>query len=354
MLSAAATQGGVDLTLRCLELGAVDFVRKPSGPISLDLVERRATLLDALRAATRGEPARRAAARAAALRHRSRAVVRSRSGATVAVAIACVHRRAARAGRGDPRAARRPRRRGARRAAHAAGLHAKPRDAARRHERAARDRGGARRAGRRRTACTSRPAGCTCASCATAPAAWRIALDDGRRCRGVRPVGRPAVRVGGASSSAPRASASCSPAWGGRRRRAHARSARPAAAGIVQDRATSTIYGMPQAALQRAGAERVVGLADVAPTIVAMLAAAARCARDRAALGARAARVREHARSRRSSIARRRSPRGWRGCSTTPRSCAAGCRSITGEIGCGKTMLAQALAAQLAGSPHAT
>ena len=28
MLSAAGTQGGVDLTLRCLELGAVDFVRK--------------------------------------------------------------------------------------------------------------------------------------------------------------------------------------------------------------------------------------------------------------------------------------------------------------------------------------
>ena len=52
MLSAAATQGGVDLTLRCLELGAVDFVRKPSGPISLDLSSVAETLLDALRAAT--------------------------------------------------------------------------------------------------------------------------------------------------------------------------------------------------------------------------------------------------------------------------------------------------------------
>jgi two-component system chemotaxis response regulator CheB len=38
-------------------------------------------------------------------------------------------------------------------------------------------------------------------------------------------------------------------------------------AGIVQDRATSTIYGMPQAALKRAGAERIVGLPAVAPTI---------------------------------------------------------------------------------------
>ena len=43
-------------------------------------------------------------------------------------------------------------------------------------------------------------------------------------------------------------------------------------AGIVQDRATSTIYGMPQAALKRAGAERIVGLPAVASTIVATLA----------------------------------------------------------------------------------
>jgi two-component system chemotaxis response regulator CheB len=41
--------------------------------------------------------------------------------------------------------------------------------------------------------------------------------------------------------------------------------------GIIQDRATSTIYGMPQAALQRAGADRVVPLDGVAPAIVALL-----------------------------------------------------------------------------------
>src|SRR6476469_8606390 len=51
MLSAAGTEGGVDLTLRCLELGAVDFVRKPSGPISLDLETVAETLIGALRAA---------------------------------------------------------------------------------------------------------------------------------------------------------------------------------------------------------------------------------------------------------------------------------------------------------------
>jgi two-component system chemotaxis response regulator CheB len=51
MLSAAATGDARDLTIRALELGAVDFVRKPSGPISLDLATVRDQLLDALRAA---------------------------------------------------------------------------------------------------------------------------------------------------------------------------------------------------------------------------------------------------------------------------------------------------------------
>ena len=37
MLSAGSTEGGADATLRALERGAGDFVRKPSGAISLDL-----------------------------------------------------------------------------------------------------------------------------------------------------------------------------------------------------------------------------------------------------------------------------------------------------------------------------
>ncbi len=56
MLSAGATEP----TMRALELGAVDFVRKPSGPISLDLALVRERLAAALRAATqanlRGAP----------------------------------------------------------------------------------------------------------------------------------------------------------------------------------------------------------------------------------------------------------------------------------------------------------
>jgi two-component system chemotaxis response regulator CheB len=51
MLSAATTRDGQDATVRALELGAVDFVRKPSGPVSPDLTKVAARLLGALRAA---------------------------------------------------------------------------------------------------------------------------------------------------------------------------------------------------------------------------------------------------------------------------------------------------------------
>src|ERR687884_21280 len=50
ILSAAATRDADDLTIRALELGAVDFVRKPSGPISPDLPAVSSRLIDALRA----------------------------------------------------------------------------------------------------------------------------------------------------------------------------------------------------------------------------------------------------------------------------------------------------------------
>ena len=56
MLSAAAALNGDDAALRALELGALEFVRKPSGPISLDLPVIREALLDALRAAVSVEP----------------------------------------------------------------------------------------------------------------------------------------------------------------------------------------------------------------------------------------------------------------------------------------------------------
>ncbi|HEU0013691.1 MAG TPA: chemotaxis response regulator protein-glutamate methylesterase [Longimicrobium sp.] len=52
MLSAYTTEGG-DATLRALDYGAVDFVAKPSGTISLNLDTVADRLLDALRAAAR-------------------------------------------------------------------------------------------------------------------------------------------------------------------------------------------------------------------------------------------------------------------------------------------------------------
>ena len=51
MLSAGGADGDANATLRALELGAVEFVRKPSGTISLDLEDVSEQLLAALRAA---------------------------------------------------------------------------------------------------------------------------------------------------------------------------------------------------------------------------------------------------------------------------------------------------------------
>ena len=89
MLSGAASESGRDPAIRALELGAVDFVKKPGGPISLDLDRVRDRLLDALRASRevnlRGVPmlSRRADGAAA-----SRAISGGGSWATRAVAIA--------------------------------------------------------------------------------------------------------------------------------------------------------------------------------------------------------------------------------------------------------------------------
>jgi two-component system chemotaxis response regulator CheB len=51
MLSAAGSDLGNQMTLRALERGALEFVRKPSGPVSIDLSSVRAQLMSALDAA---------------------------------------------------------------------------------------------------------------------------------------------------------------------------------------------------------------------------------------------------------------------------------------------------------------
>ncbi len=51
MLSAVGSDSDNSATIKALELGAVDFVRKPSGPVSIDLVTVRTELLRAMAAA---------------------------------------------------------------------------------------------------------------------------------------------------------------------------------------------------------------------------------------------------------------------------------------------------------------
>lgn len=51
MLSAAGSELGNEMTLRALERGALEFVRKPSGPVSIDLSSVRNQLMAALEAA---------------------------------------------------------------------------------------------------------------------------------------------------------------------------------------------------------------------------------------------------------------------------------------------------------------
>src|SRR5262249_32297354 len=57
MLSAGTTADGKDAALRALELGAVDFLLKPSGAISLDLRLIADRLLSVVRTASQANPA---------------------------------------------------------------------------------------------------------------------------------------------------------------------------------------------------------------------------------------------------------------------------------------------------------
>jgi two-component system chemotaxis response regulator CheB len=269
MLSAASTQGGVDLTLRCLELGAVDFVRKPTGVGSHDLSTVASTLLDALRAATEVN------LQGVQLLARPRfvtpaPVVRSRSDATVAVAIAC--------STGGPRALAEviPALPGDLLAAVLVVQHMPPgftRSLANRIDGMSELR--VTEAEHGEPVVVNRvylaPGGLHMRVVGNGPGAWSIALDDGPAMHGVRPSAdrlfeSVAEQFGPASIGVVLTGMGKDGAEGLRAIR------RAGGAGIVQDRATSTIYGMPQAALKHAGAESIVGLPSVAPTIVSMLA----------------------------------------------------------------------------------
>ncbi|HKG95061.1 MAG TPA: chemotaxis response regulator protein-glutamate methylesterase [Gemmatimonadaceae bacterium] len=270
MLSAAGSgPGAPDLTIRALELGAVDFVRKPSGPISLDLAKVRDRLHESLKACTqvnlRGVDV----------------LARPRSGkdstrftppaghAAIVVAIA--------ASTGGPRALAEvvpnlPR------SLDAAVLVVQHMPAGFTRSLADRlnsqsqlrvveaEHGEALTAGRVYVA----PGGqhMRAAIVGGVPC---VALDDGPSVWGVRPSADPLFRSVAQLYRA--ASVGAVLTGMGRDGAEGLRAIREAGGGaVVQDRASSVIYGMPQAALSLAGADRICPLADIAGAISELVA----------------------------------------------------------------------------------
>ena len=273
MLSAAATEGGADLTLRCLELGAVDFVRKPSGPISLDLATVAETLIAALRAATEvnlgGVPA---LARPRFVRAELPTTPPPLpSGATAVVAIA--------SSTGGPRALAEviPNLPADLQAAVLVVQHmpagftkslAARLDLMSKLTVAEAVDGEAIQTNRVYLA----PGGVHMCVVHDGRGTRRVALDTSPPVWGVRPAADPLFNS--VAHHFGRAAVGVVLTGMGRDGAEGLRQMREAGGqGVVQDRATSTIYGMPHAALQRAGADRVVPLGGVAPAIVALLGA---------------------------------------------------------------------------------
>jgi two-component system chemotaxis response regulator CheB len=288
MLSAATTRSGHDATLRALELGAVDFVRKPSGPISLDLERVSGRLLGALRAAAqanvrgvrmlainrlpvRGTPARPAVTIPVPQAAAPQTPARTPAPGTAATRVVVIA-----SSTGGPRALAEvvpnlPRGLGAAvlvvqhmpagfTKSLAQRLHALsklPVSEAEAGEPILTDRVYLAPGGRHMSVTGS-------------VGAATIALDDSPPIWGVRPSADPMFR-----SVAERfhGNAIAVVLTGMGRDGADGTRAIRAAGGraVLQDRATSTIFGMPNAALQIAGADRVAALGDIAPAIVAML-----------------------------------------------------------------------------------
>ncbi|HJU65622.1 MAG TPA: chemotaxis response regulator protein-glutamate methylesterase [Gemmatimonadaceae bacterium] len=268
VLSGAAAERGDDPTIRALELGAVDFVRKPSGPISLDLAAVRGRLLEALRASC--EVNLTGMGLLAGSRDTSVAELPPADGATRVVAIA--------ASTGGPRALAEviPRLPAGLDAAVLVVQHMPPgftRSLAERldqqsHLRVREAVDGERvRHGRAYIA----PGGqhLRLRMGEDGPVA---ALDDSAPIWGVRPSADPLFRsvaelVGAGSVGVILTGM-------GRDGAAGLRTIRDAGGvGIAQDRDTSIIYGMPQAAVAAGGVDRVLPLDEIARAIVAALTA---------------------------------------------------------------------------------
>jgi two-component system chemotaxis response regulator CheB len=273
MLSAAASESGDDPVIRALELGAVDFVRKPSGPISLDLQSVRERLLDALRACvTASVGAVPMLARPRVVDPKAGAPAGAATGrATLAVAIA--------ASTGGPRALAEvvpslpgtlaaavlvvqhmPRGFTRSLAQRLALLSALPVAEARAGEPVVHGRVYVAPGGRHMRVDRS------------ADGHPVIALDDSPPVWGVRPAADPLFRSVAQQFGA--GSIGVVLTGMGRDAAEGLRAIRDSGGlGIVQDRDSSVIYGMPQAALQVAGADRIVPIGGVGPAIADLVAA---------------------------------------------------------------------------------
>ncbi|HUF30303.1 MAG TPA: chemotaxis response regulator protein-glutamate methylesterase [Gemmatimonadaceae bacterium] len=268
MLSGMATGESDDLTIRALELGAVDFVRKPAGKISLDLGPVRDRLLNALRACR--EVNLRAVPQLARLPRAPASAPSSGLPASAGrvVAIAC--------STGGPRALAEiiPRLPAALEAAVLVVQHMPAgftRSLAERlnGQSAIRvceaEHGQALQNGQVYIA----PGGRHMRVCRSGGAS-RIALDDSPAVWGVRPSADPLFRSVAEVFGA--AAVGVVLTGMGRDGSAGLRIMRDAGAtGIAQDRATSIIFGMPQAAVASGGAGRVVPLGAMTDTILACL-----------------------------------------------------------------------------------
>ena len=268
MLSSAETRGTVDLTLRALELGAVDFVRKPPAAGSQQVLRIAGRLHEALRAAAevnlRGVPM---LVRPPLVR-RDATPVRGRAHAAVAIA----------ASTGGPRALAEvvpaltrdldaavlvvqhmPRGFTAGLAHRLDELSVLHVSEAQHGEEVLPNRVYVAPGGRHMTVTVG-----------DGPA--RIALDDSAPVQGVKPAADPLFMSVAASFGA--AAVGVVLTGMGRDGSAGLAAIRRAGGGaVVQDRATATIYGMPCAALETAGADRVVSLGQVAPAVTELLAA---------------------------------------------------------------------------------
>ncbi len=271
MLSAATTRDGHDATVRALELGAVDFVRKPSGPVSNDLTKVSERLLGALRAAATAN----IAGSATAVPHRRITTEVGRRPASIASAVVAIA-----TSTGGPRALAtvipelpRDLPAGVLIVQHMpAGFTkslARRLDAVSRLEVAEAAHGDVVVNGRAYIA----PGGCHM-RVELVHGVPKVVIDEqGAPVWGVRPAADPLFRsLAGAFGSACVGVVLTGMGRDGAEGLHAIRDAGGRA--IVQDRETSIVYGMPNAALRVAGADRIVPLSEVASAVHQLLARA--------------------------------------------------------------------------------